>query len=261
MEPTLNEIIQWAKEAGQILRDGYGQIHQVTNKSAIDLVTEIDQQSEDFLTARILQKYPHHSIIGEENGTQNGHATDLVWYIDPLDGTSNYVHGLPIFSVSIAFSRQGKMQFGVVYDPILDECFSAELGGGAFLNGNPIHTAPTEDLINAMLVTGFPYDVHQTHTNIEEFTHFVLRAQAIRRLGSAALDVCYVANGRLDGYWEYKLRPWDVAAGVLILEEAGGKVSQLDGTPLELTQYINLVAANPVLHTRMLEILKMSAHS
>ena len=261
MEPTLNEIIQWAKEAGQILREGYGQIHQVTNKSSIDLVTEIDQQSEDFLTARILQKYPHHTIIGEENGTQNGHTADLVWYIDPLDGTSNYVHGLPIFSVSIAFSRQGQIELGVVYDPILDECFSAERGHGAFLNGQPIHTAQVQELLQAMLVTGFPYDVHQTHTNIKEFTHFVLRAQAVRRLGSAALDVCYIANGRLDGYWEYKLRPWDVAAGILILEEAGGRVSQLDGTPLELTQYINLVAANPELHKKMLEVLDMSAHN
>jgi len=261
MEPTLNEIIQWAKEAGQILRSGYGQIHQVTNKSSIDLVTEIDQQSEDFLTERILQKYPHHTIVGEENGVQNGHTADLIWYIDPLDGTSNYVHGLPIFSVSIAFSRDGKTQLGVVYDPILDECFSAERGGGAFLNGQPIQTAPTEDLINAMLVTGFPYDVHQSRTNIAEFTNFVLRAQAIRRLGSAALDICYVANGRLDGYWEFKLKPWDVAAGILILEEAGGMVSQMDGAAIQLTPFLNLVAANPVLHTKMVEILEMSAHS
>lgn len=261
MEPTLNEIIQWAKEAGQILRSGYGQIHQVTNKSSIDLVTEIDQQSEDFLTERILQKYPQHTIMGEENGILNGHTADLIWYIDPLDGTSNYVHGLPIFSVSIAFSRDGKIELGVVYDPILDECFSAERGGGAFLNGQPIHTAPTEELLQAMLVTGFPYDVHQSRTNIAEFTNFVLRAQAIRRLGSAALDICYVANGRLDGYWEFKLKPWDIAAGILILEEAGGVVSQMDGTGLRLTPSLNLVAANPVLHSKMVEVLEMSAHS
>jgi len=255
MEPTLSEIITWAKEAGQILKNGYGQIHQVTNKSAIDLVTEIDQQSEDFLTARILQKYPHHSIMGEENGMLNGSTVEMIWYIDPLDGTSNYVHGLPIFSVSIAFARAGKIQLGVVYDPILDECFSAQRGGGAFLNGNPIRTSQVEDLLNAMLVTGFPYDVHQTRTNIPEFTNFVLSAQAVRRLGSAALDICYVANGRLDGFWEFKLKPWDVAAGILILEEAGGIVSHLDGSAIELTPYLNMVSANPKLHAKMLDVL------
>jgi myo-inositol-1(or 4)-monophosphatase len=258
MEPTLTEIIQWAKEAGQILREGYGQVHQVTNKGAIDLVTEIDQRSEDFLTAKIQQKYPQHSIVGEENGIQRGNSGGLTWYIDPLDGTSNYVHGLPMFSVSIAFSRQGKTELGVVYDPMMDECFSAQRGRGAFLNERPIHTSQVQELLQAMLVTGFPYDVHDSHTNIAEFTNFVLTSQAVRRLGSAALDICYVANGRLDGYWEFKMKPWDVAAGILILEEAGGKATLMDGSELQLTPLINVLAANPLLHPKMVEVLAKS---
>lgn len=256
MEPTLSEIIHWAKEAGRIIKDGYGKLHQVTNKSEIDLVTEIDKQSEDFLFAQILQKFPQHTIIGEESGIQNGHGGSSVWYIDPLDGTTNYVHGLPFFSVSIAYASQGQTRLGVVYDPILDECFAAERGKGAFLNGQPIQIAKTADLLRALLVTGFPYDVHDTRTNLAEFTNFILNAQAVRRLGSAALDLCYVACGRLDGYWEFNLNAWDVAAGVLIVEEAGGLAARPDGSAFRLQPKLSLVTANPLLLPKMVEILK-----
>lgn len=255
MQPTLQDLIQLAKQAGEILRTGFGQVHQVTNKSTIDLVTEIDRQSEEYLVSQIHQKFPGHTIIGEEGGTYSGDQTDQLWYLDPLDGTANYVHGIPIFSVSIAFANQGQITLAVVYDPMADECYSAQRGQGAWLNGMPIHCGQIDRLINAMLATGFPYDVHQTKTNLNHFCNFVLTAQAVRRLGSAALDLCYVGCGRLDGYWELNLKAWDVAAGVLIAMESGAKVTNPDGSPFMIGSPASLVAANPSLITQMLEVL------
>ncbi len=258
MKPTLTEIENWAKQAGTILRAGFGKEHQVTAKSKIDLVTEIDKRSEAFLVQEILNKYPGDTIVAEESGTTIGNDGQGTWYIDPLDGTSNYVHGLALFSVSIAYAEHGKMQLGVVYDPIANECFSAERGKGAFLNGKLIHVSKTTDLLRSMLVTGFPYEVHTTHLNLDHFTKFVTHVQAVRRLGSAALDLCYVAAGRLEGYWEMQIFPWDIAAGIIIVEEAGGLVTHADGSQAEMTIPTTLVAANPDIHPKMIKIIRQS---
>lgn len=256
MQPKIEDVVIWAKNAGQILKDGFGKEHQIEHKSEIDIVTEIDKKSEDYLIEEIRTAFPDHVIIGEESGKINNTHSDGVWLIDPLDGTSNYAHGVPIFSVSIGYQYKGETVLGVVYDPLLDECFTAEKGKGAFLNGNPIRVSDTQEMIKAMLVTGFPYNVHKTEeNNLDYFANFILTAQAVRRLGSAAIDLCYVASGRLDGYWELQLQAWDAAAGVLILEEAGGKVTNMDGTPFELKPPYAMIAANPVLHQKMYEVV------
>lgn len=255
MKPTLAEIENWAKEAGIILRNGFRKDHQITAKSTIDLVTEIDKQSEEFILKKIRSKYHGDTIIAEESGTTIGNETQDTWYIDPLDGTSNYVHGLALFTVSIAYAQHGQLQLGVVYDPMADECFSAERGKGAFLNGKPIHVSKTSNLLRAMLVTGFPYEVHTTHLNLDHFTNFVTNVQAVRRLGSAAQDLCFVAAGRLEGYWEMQIFPWDIAAAILIVEEAGGVVSSADGSEAELKIPTTLVAGNPDIHPQMIKII------
>lgn len=255
MKPTLAEIENLAKEAGIILRNGFRKDHQITAKSTIDLVTEIDKQSEEFILKKIHSKYPGDTIIAEESGTTIGDETQGTWYIDPLDGTSNYVHGLALFTVSIAYAQHGQMQLGVVYDPMADECFSAERGKGAFLNGKPIHVSKTSNLLRAMLVTGFPYEVHTTHLNLDHFSNFITNVQAVRRLGSAAQDLCFVAAGRLEGYWEMQIFPWDIAAGILIVEEAGGVVTSANGSKAEMTIPTTLVAANPDIHQKMIKII------
>lgn len=255
-QPTLSELEELARQAGQILRDGFGHIRQVTHKSSIDLVTEFDRQSEEFLVSQIHQKFPHHTIIGEEGGTYAGSQSDLVWYLDPIDGTSNFVHGLPLFSVSIAFAVRDVITLGVVYDPIADECFRAEAGQGATLNGHTIQPAKATQLVDALVATGFPYHVHETGANTDHFTNFARRAQGIRRLGSAALDVCFVACGRLDGFWEPGLKSWDLAAGVLIAREAGAVVTAPDGSPFILTSPTDVLVANPVLHPQMTAVIR-----
>ena len=174
---------------------------------------------------------------------------DHCWYIDPLDGTINYAHAIPIFAVSIAYRAHGKTQLGVVYDPLREECFSAERGKGAWLNDEPIHVSTIQNLVEGLLVTGFPYEIRALkRNNLAHFSYFSLNAQAVRRLGSAALDLCYVACGRFDGYWELALKPWDLAAGALICEEAGGIVSNFKGNPEVIDPPCELVAANPHLH-------------
>jgi len=257
MHPELNSIIDWSKKAGQIIKNGFGQEHQIELKSEIDLVTEIDKQSEAYLIAEIRKRFPEHTVVGEESGTLNGHHSESTWYIDPLDGTSNYAHGVPIFSVSIAYAYRGKVQMGVVYDPMQNECFYAERGQGAYRNGQKLQVSAANSLIRSMLVTGFPYDVHTTReNNLDYFRNFLLKAQAVRRLGSAALDMCYVAAGRLDGYWELSLKAWDIAAGVLMVEESGGIVTKLDGTPFSLTPPYDIVVANPNIHSLMMDVVK-----
>ncbi len=257
MQPNIEDVVVWAKTAGQLLKDGFGEKHHIQHKSAIDLVTEMDKKSEAYLLGQIRGKFPTHTVIGEESGKTTGSDQDGVWLIDPLDGTSNYAHGLPIFSVSMAYQYQGQMQLGVVYDPMLDECYTAEKGQGAYLNEKRISVSDTQEMVKAMLVTGFPYNVHHTQDdNLDYFANFIKNAQAVRRLGSAALDLCYVAAGRLDGYWEIQLQAWDAAAGILILAEAGGQVTKPDGTPFELAPPYAMVAANPIIHAKMLEIIR-----
>lgn len=255
MQPELNFLIDLSKQAGEILKAGFGQAHEVEYKGPIDLVTEIDKKSEQFLVSRILNQFPNHTIVAEEGGITEG-SSEHLWYIDPVDGTSNYAKGLPIFCVSIAYAHQGRMKLAAAYDPSRDECFTAEKGKGAKLNGQPIHVSAVSDLIGSMLVTGFPYDSDQMEKNIEYFIHFVRKAHTVRRLGSAVLDQAYVAMGRLDGYWESSLSAWDIAGGTLLIEEAGGRVTNLRGWPDYMRPPYDILAANPVLHRIMLDELK-----
>ncbi len=256
MQPTLTEVIHWARQAGEILRAGFGNRHTIEFKGIANLVTEMDRQSEEFLLSAIRQRFPEHTIIAEESGLSRGND-ESCWFIDPLDGTTNYAHGLPIFSVSIAYKSQGEMRLGVVYDPSRDECFYAERGGGAWLNGTPLHVSDCQELRHALLVTGFPYEImKQPNDNIENFRRFSFQAQAVRRLGSAALDLCYVAAGRFDGYWELALKPWDVAAGALITQEAGGLITDMEGGNGWLTPPNSLIGANPALHPQILAVLQ-----
>jgi myo-inositol-1(or 4)-monophosphatase len=254
-KPTLKTVESLARQAGSILRAGYGKQHQVRFKSPIDLVTEIDHQSEQFLISEIHSKFPNHQIIGEETGVHEGDAC-CRWYLDPLDGTVNYAHGVPIFAVSIGYMEDGQMRLGVVYDPLRDEAFTAELGKGAWLNGVPIHASGTQLLSQALLVTGFPYNIHVTpKDNLDNYARFSKTAQAVRRLGSAALDLCYVACGRFDGYWEISLHAWDLAAGILIAAEAGARVTDLSGEGTALQPPFSVIAAPPEIHRQMLEVM------
>jgi myo-inositol-1(or 4)-monophosphatase len=256
MKPLLNDLESLAREAGKILRAGYPQHNHVELKGEIDLVTEIDRQSESFLLGAIGDKFPTHRVISEETGGREG-SDEHVWYIDPLDGTTNFAHGLPIFSVSIAYGETGAPTLGVVYNPISDEMFSGEKGEGAWLNGSPIKASSTAKLSHSLLVTGFPYDRFENpDNNLSHFNNFALQVQGIRRLGSAALDLCYVACGRVDGYWEVRLEPWDLAAGTLIAREAGAVVSKIDGNPDMLAAPYSVMAANPGLYKEMLKVIE-----
>ena len=255
MQPTLSEIERLARGAGAILRAGYNTEHQVHYKSIIDPVTEIDHQSEAFLLGEVQKNFPDHHIFSEETGVIQG-SDQHTWYIDPLDGTVNYAHHIPIFCVSIAYAFQGELTFGAVYDPMRDEMFSAERGKGATLNGKPITVSDVTDLQRSLLVTGFPYDAWDTpQDNFSNFVRFAKLTQGVRRLGSAALDLGYVAAGRFEGFWELSLKPWDVAAGGLICLEAGALVTNVDGSADFISSPQSVVAAAPGIHARMLEVL------
>jgi myo-inositol-1(or 4)-monophosphatase len=254
--PTLLELKTLAIQAGEILKEGYGQEHDIQLKGVNDLVTEMDQRAEDYLLGQIRPRYPDHSIVTEESGTING-KEKACWYIDPLDGTTNYAHHLPFFSVSLAYAEGGQIRFGVIYEPMRQECFSAERGGGAWLNGAPIHVSSSSELIKSLLVTGFPYlGKGNLEKNLEYYSRFTMLTQGVRRLGSAALDLCYLAAGRVDGYWEISLKPWDLAAGVLIAAEAGAVVTSIHGDPEVMQSPYSVLAANPDLHSLMLDILR-----
>jgi myo-inositol-1(or 4)-monophosphatase len=255
MKPTLSDLERLARQSGEILRLGYGREHQVNYKHDIDPVTEVDHQSEKVLLGEIQKYFPGHQIVSEEIGLVPGSASDQ-WYVDPLDGTVNFAHGLPIFCVSIAYAREGTVTLGVVYDPMMDELFAAERGQGAWCNGSRITVSQVTDISRSLLVTGFPYDAWTTkQDNLENFGRFARLTQGVRRLGSAALDLCYVAAGRLDGYWELSLNPWDLAAGGLIASEAGAVVTNLKGGKDILTPPCSLLAATPGLHPKMLDVL------
>jgi len=255
LSPTLPDLIDLSRQAGEILRTNFGQNLQVDHKGVIDPVTEADHQSEAFLLSTIHQRYPTNRIIAEESGEVPGSA-DRVWYIDPLDGTVNYIHAVPIYSVSIAYAEAGELCLGVVYDPMRDECFSAEYGTGSWLNSQPIHPSFTSNLDNALLVTGFAYDIRTNpENNLDHYAHLSLHSQGVRRLGSAALDLCYVACGRFDGFWELHLKSWDVAAGALIAREAGAVVTNIAGEPDFMTAPQSVLTANPHLHPLMLREL------
>lgn len=252
--PSLSDLESLARAAGKILHAGYEKEHDVQLKGVIDLVTEIDHQSEKFLLGEIARRWPESQFVAEESG-ESGQG-ELVWYIDPLDGTVNYAHGVPIFCVSIACAWDGATRLGVVYDPMRDEMFSAGRGRGAQLNGGPLHVSRAAELRQSLLVTGFPYDTWTAKVNnLEYFGRFARLTQGVRRLGSAALDACYVAAGRFDGFWELSLQPWDVAAAGLIAEEAGARVTDLQGGADYLSPPQSVLAASPAIHAKMLEVL------
>ncbi len=256
MKPTLSDIESLARSAGAILREGFNKEHDISYKGVIDLVTEADHASESFLLKEIETRFPGGHIFTEESGEIRGQNEDI-WYIDPLDGTVNYSHHDPIFCVSIGFAFRGNLKLGVVYDPLRHEMFSAERGKGARLNGKRIHASHTEELQKSLLVTGFPYDVWSTESNnFENFVKMSKLTQGVRCHGSAVLDSCYVAASRLDGFWELSLKAWDIAAAGLIAQEAGARVSAMDGSPDFISPPQSVIVAAPGIYDQMLRILK-----
>jgi myo-inositol-1(or 4)-monophosphatase len=257
MEPTLNHVISWAKAAGQIALDGYKTTHTIGYKGATDVVTEVDHACEKLLMESILGEFPGHAIITEETGVIKG-SSEHCWHIDPLDGTVNYSHQVPIFAISVAYQYRGQLQLGVVYDPSRDECFSAERGKGAWLNGEPIRVSACTELPRSLLVTGLPHtepDEAKLMRRMSIFGHLTNITQGVRRLGSAAIDICYVACGRIDGYWEEKINSWDIAAGSLIALEAGATVTDLHGDPEYFKPPYGLVASAPGIHDILIQKL------
>ncbi len=254
----LNFAIQTARDAGRVLAERFGRTLEISNKSELDLVTESDLASERLIIDRIKTHYPRHAILAEESGASEPadreKHSEWRWIIDPLDGTTNYAHGYPCFCVSIGLQNEGRMELGVVYDPLRDEMFTAERGQGAALNGRRIHVSPTPSLASALLCTGFPYDVRQRSQFARHFANFIMAAQGVRRDGAAALDLAYVAAGRFDGFWEEGLKPWDVAAGALIIEEAGGRVSNYSGGVVDIYSP-PIMASNGLLHEEMMRVL------
>lgn len=288
----LNFAINIARDAGRILAERYGRSNQIIHKGDINIVTEADLAAESFIIEQIGIHYPRHAVLAEESGAsvqRPGERSEWRWIIDPLDGTTNYSHGYPCFCVSIALEHTGETVVGVIYDPLRDELFAAERGRGATLNERRIHVSQVDDLNQALLCTGFPYDVRERGDFAHHFVNFTMRAQAVRRDGSAALDLAYVACGRFDGFWEdyckpflasssppadtadasvhsesgafddlSGLKPWDAAAGVLLIEEAGGRVSKTDGSPFKTAASDTiLVVSNRLLHDEMVLVLAL----
>jgi myo-inositol-1(or 4)-monophosphatase len=254
-QPLLADLEQLARQAGEILAAGYEKEHQLDYKGEIDLVTEIDHRSEEFLVGQLRRRFPDHQILAEEGGGKDGGRSQ--WYIDPLDGTVNYAHGVPFFCVSIAYAVAGELTLAAVFDPMRSELFSAERRKGAWLNGRPLRIRPETELTHSLLVTGFPYDIRTTaQNNLDHFSRLARISQGVRRLGSAALDLCYVAAGRFDGYWELSLKPWDLAAGALIALEAGARVTSVIGDDDCMLPPYSVLAAGPAIHGKMLATLQ-----
>jgi myo-inositol-1(or 4)-monophosphatase len=244
-----------AREAGAIARARFLEPRTIhTKTSEIDLVTDVDHALDRLIRERVRAARPHDALLTEESQAESG-SSGVRWIVDPLDGTTNYAHAFPHFAISIGVEVEGERIAGVVYDPMRDELFEAERGRGARLNGAPIRSSEIAELRRALLATGFAYDVHSRRTpNLVHFEHFIGTAQAIRRAGSAALDFAYVACGRFDGYWELHLAPWDVAAGILLVEEAGGRVTDFDGGPPPASG-ARIAASNGRVHDAMLAVL------
>jgi myo-inositol-1(or 4)-monophosphatase len=243
-----------AKEAGRIQIVHYGQSHRIEYKGAIDPVTEVDKLCEGAILKMIHEAFPEHDILTEES-PYKGKGSLWKWIIDPIDGTTNYIHEYPCFCVSIGLEVEEEMILGVVYNPLLDELFHAEKGAGAFLNGNRITVSRKDELDGSFLCTGFPYDVREhSHFYLKYFEAFITRSFALRRPGSAVLDLCYVAAGRFDGFWEMKLHPWDAAAASLMVTEAGGKVTDFKGNPYSIYSD-EMLASNGLLHGQMLHVM------
>jgi myo-inositol-1(or 4)-monophosphatase len=246
----LSPAAQIAREAGALLMEYFRQHVAIEYKGEADLVTIADRKSEALIRQRLREHWPSHDILGEEGGLQDT-GSDYRWYVDPLDGTTNFAHGFPVFCVSMGLDYKGKRILGVIYDPTRDELFAAEQGSGAYLNGERIRVSKTENLAECLVATGFPSHKRHKNPNIFFYHQITLRTHGVRRAGSAALDLCCVACGRFDGFWEFNLNPWDTAAGVLIVEEAGGKISDFHGGPFELNSRQTL-ASNGLVHSALL---------
>ena len=252
----IQDVINISKQAGEIIREGFGKNFGIEYKTnEINLVTEIDKASEKLITDFVKKKYPSHSILAEESGEYKNKESKYRWVIDPLDGTTNFAHGLPIFSVSIGVQKNGKTFAGVVYDVMQDITYSVENGSGSYANSEKLSVSKKEQLGHSLLVTGFPYNIAERPKNIFEiFEAFTKAARGVRRLGSAAIDLCYVAKGALDGYWENSLHPWDFCAGKLILEEAGGIVTNFKGDDIDIFSK-QILCTNKLIHQQMMDLI------
>jgi myo-inositol-1(or 4)-monophosphatase len=258
----LTTAIEAVVRAGRLQMARFGDAIRIDKKGAIDLVTEVDLAVEQMFRALIRERFPDHRVLAEEYADSVTAAVPgPCWVFDPLDGTTNYAHGLPLFCASCAFEIDGEAQVAAVFDPTRQELFTAELGLGAFVNGRPLRVSDASTLIDALLVTGFPYDVHdRVGELVGLFGAFLGRARGIRRLGSAALDLCCVAAGRMDGFWEQSLSPWDMAGGALIVSEAGGRVTNMEGGPFG-SRGGHIVATNGLIHEKMLEVIRGHAET
>jgi myo-inositol-1(or 4)-monophosphatase len=252
----LTTAVEAVVRAGDMMLARFGGPVRVDKKGTIDLVTEVDVAIEQMFRALIASRFPDHTVLGEEMGGSDTIPEGPCWVFDPIDGTTNFAHGLPIFCSSLALEVDGDAVLSAIYDPTRRELFTAEKRAGAWLNGQPIRVSPASTLIDAMLVTGFPYDVQaRLDEIIALFKRFVGRARAVRRLGSAAIDLCCVASGRMDGFWERGLSAWDIAGGALLVSEAGGRVTGLDGRPFA-SRGREVLASNGLIHDAMIEIVR-----
>ncbi|HKV94670.1 MAG TPA: inositol monophosphatase family protein [Candidatus Angelobacter sp.] len=248
-EDFLTPMQELAREAGVLLMSFFGKVS-IEYKGEVDLVTKADRAAEKMIVERIRKQWPEHDLMAEE-GSRRETGSDFRWYVDPLDGTTNFAHGYPVFGVSMALEYKGERIAGVVFDPNRNEMFAAEKGSGAQLNGQPAHVSSTPLLKESLVATGFPSHKRHKNPNINFYHQITLRSHGVRRAGSAALDLCYTACGRFDAYWEFNLNPWDTAAGVLLVEEAGGKVTNFSGGPFEISSR-EVLASNTLLHTEVL---------
>jgi len=261
LTPTSNPLllttaIEAVVRAGDLQMAHVGRAMRIDKKGTIDLVTEVDVAVERMFRDLIAERFPDHDVLAEELGGSATVPAGACWIFDPIDGTTNFAHGLPIFCASLALEIDGVPEVAAVYDPNRKELFTAERGGGAFLNGIPLRVSSSASLVDALLVTGFPYDVHARVDEIVGlFAAFVGQARAVRRLGSAAIDLCWVAAGRMDGFWESDLKAWDIAGGALIVSEAGGRVTALNGAPFE-SRGGQVLASNGRIHDAMLDVIR-----
>ncbi len=258
MQEFVAKAEEIAREAGALLRQFHGRGVRTEYKGDVDIVTEADRASEKLITERLTAAFPDHGVYGEE-GTRDGLEREFRWYVDPLDGTTNFAHGFPVFCVVLGCERRrpglaadedGEMAAGVIYDPLRDEMFAAWKGGGAWLNGAPMRVSGTRKLQESLIATGFPSHKRHQSPNVHFYHEFTLRSHGVRRAGSAALDLAYVACGRMDGYWEFKLNPWDTSAGYLLVEEAGGRITHFDGGKFTLDSR-EVFATNGLIHEEM----------
>jgi len=257
MHPMLNIAVKAARRAGNIIIRATRNLDIVAfkEKAVNDFVSEVDRDAEQAIIRTLRDAYPDHSILAEESGASG--TSDFQWIIDPLDGTTNFAHGIPHFAVSIAGEDRGVIEFGVVYDPMRDELFAARRGEGTLLNETRQHVSATATLADSLLVTGFPYDLDRNpENNLNLYARLAMQSRGVRRLGSAALDLAYVAAARFDGYWELRLAPWDLAAGLLLVTEAGGVVSRVDGRPDPLRAPASVAASNGRIHVALLQALR-----